>query len=55
MYNNDISCMSINGKESDYFVTLNGACQGENLSSPLFAFYVNDGRKILNRKNQCEY
>ena len=42
MYKNIKSCISYNGNSSDYFVSLNGVRQGENLSPFLFAIFIND-------------
>ena len=42
IYSNIKSCVSYNGNSSDYFVSLNGVRQGENLSPFLFAIFIND-------------
>ena len=47
MYKNIKSCVSINGSISDYFFSVNGVRQGENLSPFLFALFVNDLEDFL--------
>ena len=47
MYNNIKSCVSINGNLSEYFISVNGVRQGENLSPFLFALFINDLEKFL--------
>ena len=47
MYNNIKSCISCEGNLSDYFVSVNGVRQGENLSPFLFALFINDLEQFL--------
>ena len=47
MYNNIKSCVSHDGQLSDYFISVNGVRQGENLSPFLFALFINDIEKFL--------
>ena len=47
MYNNIKSCVSVNGNTSEYFISVNGVRQGENLSPFLFALFVNDIEQFL--------
>ena len=47
MYKNIKSCVSLDGKLSDYFVSYNGVRQGENLSPFLFSLFVNDLEQFL--------
>ena len=47
MYNNIKSCVSCDGNLSDYFVSINGVRQGENLSPFLFALFINDIEQFL--------
>ena len=47
MYNTIKSCVSLDGKLSDYFVSYNGVRQGENLSPFLFSLFVNDLEDFL--------
>ena len=47
MYDNIKSCVSVNGELSEYFLTLNGVRQGENLSPFLFALFINDIEESL--------
>ena len=47
MYKNIKSCVSHDGKLSDYFVSFSGVRQGENLSPFLFALFVNDIEQFL--------
>ena len=47
MYNNIKSCVNLDGKLSDYFVSYNGVRQGENLSPFLFSLFVNDLEQFL--------
>ena len=47
MCNNIKSCVSLDGKLSDYFVSYNGVRQGENLSSFLFSIFGNDLEQFL--------
>ena len=53
MYSNIKSCISHNGTLSDYFVSLNGVRQGENLSPFLFALFINDIEGFLTQ-NGCD-
>ena len=53
MYSNIKSCVSINGHLSDYFVSVNGVRQGENLSPFLFALFINDIEEHLTQ-NDCD-
>ena len=53
MYSNIKSCVSHNGNLSDYFVSLNGVRQGENLSPFLFALFINDIEGFLTQ-NGCD-
>ena len=52
MYSNIKSCVSYNGQLSDYFVSVNGVRQGENLSPFLFALFINDIEEHLT-ENGC--
>ena len=47
MYNNIKSCVGLDGKLSDYFVSYTGVRQGENLSPFLFSLFVNDLEQFL--------
>ena len=47
MYNNIKSCVSHDGHLSDYFISVNGVRQGENLSPFLFALFINDIEEFL--------
>ncbi len=47
MYNNIKSCNFLNGEKSEYFTSLKGVRQGENLSPLLFSLYINDVEKYL--------
>ena len=47
MYSNIKSCVSFNGNISEYFISVNGVRQGENLSPFLFALFINDIEKFL--------
>ena len=47
MYDNIKSCVNVDGNMSDYFISINGVRQGENLSPFLFALFVNDIEKFL--------
>ena len=47
MYDNIKSCVNVDGHMSDYFISINGVRQGENLSPFLFALFVNDIEKFL--------
>ena len=47
MYNNIKSCVSTNGNISEYFLSVNGVRQGENLSPFLFALFINDIEEFL--------
>ena len=47
MYSNIKSCVSQNGQLSEYFVSVNGVRQGENLSPFLFALFINDIEEFL--------
>ena len=51
MYNNIKSCLSYNGNKSDYFPCEKGVRQGENLSSFLFALFLNDLEDFLARES----
>ena len=42
MYENVKSCVFVNGMKSDFFVSLAGVRQGENLSPLLFSLFIND-------------
>ena len=42
MYEKSKSCVLLNGKKSNSFSSERGVKQGEILSPPLFAFYIND-------------
>ena len=53
MYSNIKSCVSHNGHLSDYFVSVNGVRQGENLSPFLFALFINDIEEFLTQ-NDCD-
>ena len=53
MYNNIKSSVSVNGKLSEYFLSVNGVRQGENLSPFLFALFINDIEDFL-IKYGCE-
>ena len=60
LYANIKSCVFMNSKKSEYFESLMGVRQGENLSPLLFSLYINDlesfmkenGSNILNFKDQ---
>ena len=47
MYNNIKSCVNCNGNLSDYFISVNGVRQGENLSPFLFSLFINDMEQFL--------
>ena len=47
MYANIKSCVSLGGEQSDYFISLKGVRQGENLSPLLFSLFVNDLEESL--------
>ena len=47
MYSNIKSCVNFNGKLSEYFLSVNGVRQGENLSPFLFALFINDIEEFL--------
>jgi len=47
MYQNIKSCVMVNGKMGDYFVTNLGVRQGENLSPIFFSLYLNDLENYL--------
>ena len=47
MYKNIKSCVNLDGNISDFFVSLNGVRQGENLSPFLFALFINDIEQFL--------
>ena len=49
MYSNIKSCVSCNGKDSEYFGSFIGVRQGENLSPFLFSVFVNDLEQHLLR------
>ena len=49
MYNNIKSCVNCEGSLSDYFVSVNGVRQGENLSPFLFALFINDLEHFLSQ------
>ena len=53
MYSNIKSCVSHNGQLSDYFASVNGVRQGENLSPFLFALFINDIEEYLTQ-NGCD-
>ena len=53
MYSNIKSCVSHNGQLSDYFASVNGVIQGENLSPFLFALFINDIEEYLTQ-NGCD-
>ena len=42
LYKETVSCIQINNLRSDWFATLQGVRQGDNLSPTLFGIYVND-------------
>ena len=54
MYENIKSCVSLGGELSDYFVSLRGVRQGENLSPILFALFINDLEESL-LNGECNY
>ncbi len=49
LYKNTKSCVSYNGKCSEYFITKVGVKQGENLSPLLFALFLNDMEEFFDR------
>ena len=54
MYANIKSCVFVDGNFSEYFISLRGVRQGENLSPLLFALFVNDLEfSLLN--NDCHH
>ena len=53
MYTGIKSCVSLHNKRSDFFVSLCGVRQGENLSPLLFSLFVNDLENFL-LKQGCE-
>uniref|UniRef100_A0A667XGE4 ribonuclease H n=1 Tax=Myripristis murdjan TaxID=586833 RepID=A0A667XGE4_9TELE len=53
MYNHIKSCVFMDGAKSDFFVSLTGVRQGENLSPILFALFINDLEEYL-FQNKCE-
>ena len=42
LYTNTLACMKINNYYTDWFEINNGVRQGDTLSPPLFAFFIND-------------
>ena len=42
LYERVKSCVFLNGKKSDFFISARGVRQGENLSPLLFSLFVND-------------
>ena len=52
MYANINSCVSFNGKSSDFFECRNGPRQGENLSPILFSMFLNDLESFLLNESQ---
>jgi hypothetical protein len=53
IYRHIKSCVFVNGTTSDYFASLTGVRQGENLSPLLFALFINDLEEFL-LENACE-
>ena len=53
MYKNIKSCVYVNGAKSEFFASLTGVRQGENLSPLLFALFINDLEDYLLQKG-CE-
>jgi hypothetical protein len=53
LYQNVRSCVTVNGKRSEFFSSHIGVRQGENLSPMLFAMYVNDLETYLT-DNGCQ-
>ena len=51
MYDGIKSCVSINGKSSNYFPSNIGVRQGENLSPFLFTIFLNDLENFLSGSN----
>ena len=51
MYANIKSCVSFNGKSSDFFECRNGLRRGENLSPILFSMFLNDLESFLLNEN----
>ena len=51
MYNKAKSCISANGKKSNYFPCTIGVRQGENLSPLLFSLFLNDLHSFFANKN----
>ncbi|CAL4160573.1 unnamed protein product, partial [Meganyctiphanes norvegica] len=47
MYKNIKSCVNSDGNLSDFFISVNGVRQGENMSPFLFALFVNDIEQFL--------
>ena len=54
LYSNIKSCVSVNGKQSDYFGCFTGVRQGECLSPLLFSIYINDMDKYF-LNNECSF
>ena len=54
MYKQIKSCVFTNGSKSEYFVSLTGVRQGENLSPLLFSLYVDDLENYLSERG-CAY
>ena len=48
------SCVFLNGKKSDFFISARGVRQGENLSPLLFSLFVNDIEDEFLKQN-CKY
>ena len=54
LYSQVKSCVFLNGKKSDYFISARGVRQGENLSPLLFSLFVNDIEEEF-ISNGCRY
>ena len=51
LYKDTMSCVEINGMKTDWFATMQGVRQGDNLSPTLFSIYINDLAVELKRLN----
>ena len=54
LFTNIKSCVYMNGTKSEYFASLKGVRQGENLSPLLFSLFVNDMEEFM-LSSGCEY
>ena len=53
MFKDIKSCVSSMGNDSAFFGSFSGVRQGENLSPILFALYLNDLERVLERNTEC--